>query len=134
MKTIIFALLSIALFTGCATRERIVLPYYVDFSEYTKAGFYVSPDAYPGKFEPIGMIEVVVYPGTKKIDGFTKDEPITEDELLKMAVEKAKEKGADGLVDYSAIYAPFEYQVKKGSTVVIYKSRYVVRGLAIKRQ
>lgn len=131
MRTILFSLLTVVLLSGCSIRQRVTFNSYVDFSEYTKSGFYVSPDPYPGNCDPIGMIEVVIYPGQNN-DYYKTDEVLSEAELLKMAVDQAKEKGANGLVNYSATVAPVQYQVREGNRLITYKSRYVVRGLAVK--
>lgn len=123
MKSRLLSLCAITLLlaTSCATvyKERTILPVFTDFRPYTEAGFFVSSDHYYGEATPIGDLYIEIIPAynyksslsRSKFDDevYTKNtlepevkiignyEVITMDELVEIAVNEAKTKGANGL-------------------------------------
>ena len=104
MKAIAFLLAAAALLSGCATadRARSVVEGFADYRPYTTAGMFISPDPYTGTdYTAIGEYRAVVLPAMKMGENRTyKVETINSSELLKMTVEEARKKGANGVVDY----------------------------------
>ena len=107
MKRTILVLAAIAALiltvTGCGTalRERTVSVGFADFRPYISSGFWVSPDPYNGKFEPIGELSIRVTPALRQAtegDGVYSStvyvsERIDPADLLEMAYKEGKERG-----------------------------------------
>ena len=117
MKKLTLLLLPlVALFmTSCATAykevERKVYTSFSDYRKYAEEGFLISPSPYTYNFDSVGELEITVYPAkTKKkqsneVFEFYNEEVIEKEEieyneLVAIAVAKAKEKGADGIVNF----------------------------------
>lgn len=102
MKKCIFILL--VFLSGCASlnRPRSVVEGFADYRPYTTAGLFISPDPYNGtNYTAIGEYRAVVLPAMTMGENKTyKVETISSAELLKMTVEEARKKGANGIVDY----------------------------------
>ena len=111
---------------------------FLDFRPYTSAGFFISPDAYTGEFEPLGQLYIEIYPEEIEISESKRlkyDEPhymngilygfeyIKFAEILDKAVAKAMEMGADGIADLKIQKVTFADRV-----------RYEASGLCIKRK
>ena len=141
MRRFAILLTAAILMASCSvmTHERIIETKFMDFRPYSDAGFFLSPDPYPGEFEALGEVLVKVTPAvTKKTmslggkygdgvyasSGLVKEE-ISGEELIDLVVKAALEKGADGLAD-------FQCDVICDETGVV--TRYEVSGLAIKRK
>lgn len=135
---------------GCgitATTNRVTEVGFLDYRPFTEQGFWLSADPYMGDHTPIGQIYLKVSPGREVKELVKKDsgdgrkfedgvygtrtrrfgglEKISSGELLQMAVDAAREAGADGIADLETrvVYAT-------GVDVVDY---YEVSGMAIKR-
>lgn len=138
---IIVAVLSIA---GCSTMketQRTILASFSDYRPYTIEGFLISPTAYTYNFESVGEIDMIVEPAIVKEkveNGYSSYErlvyeTIPYDELVKMAVDEAKAKGADALVNFSIT----KEKVSQTDTMYggyTYKYIYYVKGFCIKRK
>lgn len=145
MKKIFILLLALVSLSSCGAlfmpyepQQRFELASFLDFRPYSSAGFFISPDAYPGECEPLGKLYIDVIPEEKEISESKRnkyDEPhyvngilygyehIKFAELLDKAVAKAMELGADGLADF-----------KIQKVTVADRVRYEVSGLCIKRK
>lgn len=147
-KLFLLLTLTSAALSGCSiTRPRAVYATFVDYRPYTEAGFFLSPDPYTGKYESLGELTIEVFPAITTApktspsndsdfsDGLYHNQPapssayletIDSSEMLELAVGKALELGANGLVnlDISIIYDETRY----GITV----NHYVISGLCIK--
>lgn len=135
---------------GCgitATTNRVTEVGFLDYRPFTEQGFWLSADPYMGDHTPIGQIYLKVSPGREVKELVKKDsgdgrkfedgvygtrtrrfgglEKISSGELLQMAVDAAREAGADGIADLETrvVYAT-------GVDIVDY---YEVSGMAIKR-
>ena len=131
MKRFCLLALVLIIVTGCgsASRARAVLVGFADFRPYTTEGFFVSPDPYPGKdFTPIGELSLEVRPAWNySQNGSLSAETIGAAELLNTAVQEARKRGANGLVDYRV--AKRYVTSSKGLTSLV--DAYEVTGLLI---
>lgn len=147
MKKILILVAAVLLAASCSVmmRDRVVETYFIDYRPYAEAGFFLSPDPYPGEFDALGELLIEVTPaivpaptkgpGTKYIDGAYKSassgimrETISGAELVEIAYKKAVELGADGIADFR-VKTTYNWA---GETKVL--SGYEVSGLAIKRK
>ena len=118
-------------------KEKTVTTGFMDFRPYTENGFYLSTDAFPGNFTPIGSLEIRVDPKTTKNQERKKSsdpiyivEEIGVQELLNIAVEAAKEKGSDGLTNLNITTV----RITEGDIAFSAPIRYyVISGLCIRR-
>ena len=147
MKRFLILVAAVLVAAGCSTmlHERVVETYFIDYRPYAEAGFFLSPDPYPGEFDALGELLIEVTPavvpapsrgnGTKYIDGAYRPtssgimrETISGAELVEMAYKKAVELGADGIADFR-VKTSYNWI---GETKIL--SGYEVSGLAIKRK
>lgn len=140
MKKILFFAVALLAMTACGGPKlttRIVTSSLLDYRGYAESGFLVSPYAYTFEYDAIGEIEIYVLPANVKKDiesQYTEgrtytviaQEDISNQELADIAVEKAKETGADALVNFKIEQAP----VSIGSSDIY----YTVSGFCIKRK
>ena len=155
MKNIIVLALFSLCFLGCSQKptKREVITYVFDFREHTKSGFFISPTPYIGLFDPVGEINIRVYPaktvrndvseyevgvlfgksrtGTESNTTYI-TEKITPDELLNILVDEAKALGADGIVNVSI--RDETATRASGGKVITEFLYYKLSGFAIKRK
>lgn len=127
-----------ALFMPYEPQQRTELASFLDFRPYTSAGFFISPDAYTGEFEPLGQLYIEIYPEEIEISEGKRlkyNEPhyvngilyayehIKFAEILDKAVAQAMKMGADGIADLKIQKVTFADRV-----------RYEASGLCIKRK
>lgn len=134
MKNKIVLLLTIisVILTSCSVgRETAAVSYFLDYRPYSKQGFFISQNPYPGEYTPIGEMKVIVYPEIEKVKKKIGDDGVyntseyrtaldykslSNDKLLEIVVQKAKEKGANGICnlkweqEYSGIKI-FRYEI-----------------------
>lgn len=131
---------------------------YYDFNRYNSEGFFISVDSYNGSYTPVGYLDITVCPGDSVIGAESKGKLIKEyplikvdentearsvtgkgmvtrkissDLLLSILVKKAKEKGANGLVDFKVKeFSTFRYVY---GLKIVNLDYYQLSGLAIKR-
>lgn len=118
-------------------KEKTVSTSFVDFRAYTENGFFVSTDAFPGQFTPLGSLEIRVDPKTTKnpdrkrtSDPIYIVEEVNVQDLLNIAVEAAKEKGADGLTNLKITTVRMTEGEIAFSAPIKY---YIISGLCIRR-
>lgn len=149
MKQILTLILAAILAASCgvATHTRVTEAAFTDYRPYTSAGFFLSPDPYPGAFDALGEVTVIVTPAIlprtqtkiRKASTFSDGvysnatttssyvyEDVNAEDLLEEAVKLAKERGADGLVDIDIQCVPTGDAVDP--------TKYVLTGLAIVRK
>lgn len=92
----------------------------LDFREYTKQGFIISPTTSGFEYMPISEINISFYPGGKLTEEFKGKRGIKKQELkyseyyyspsstrmLDKIVEEAKNMGANGIVGFKSSYIP----------------------------
>lgn len=116
----------------------------LDFSEFTKRGFLITPYKYEGKYESIGMIYIEIIPGASRhkrkvvrnnvshgyqFAEWTQEEITTKDALESM-YKTAKEMGADAIVDFHINQTEKEYEYSGVRTTL---KGLELSGYAIKR-
>lgn len=157
-KCVIFIIAAIAI-CGCGTSQqtydRYVDTHLLDYRPYTEAGFFISPNSYPGVYSPVGDILIRVFPAvylkdnnkvlSAKTGGYddgiysrsndaapnsgTKTEEISSSELLDIAVGEALKLGANGISNFrcSSIY---DTHVDRSGSHRVF-SHYEISGLCI---
>lgn len=146
MRKLIIAFACICFATSCGVtivpHDRIVLTSFADYTKYTEEGFLISPTNYTADFESIGELHIEVKPALivrrqapTYEDGLKKTiytyEEIEFSELVDMAVNQAKEKGADAIVNFSINSVDNSIHSDNG---VIYGRTYFIKGFCIKRK
>jgi len=155
LSTLLGLILIIIVNYSCSTTrnlaQRQVNVFYSDYSKYAKEGFMITPDMYTGKYEACGEISIDVFPGellkeevdkrdekeaiySPSTNKYIVKENISNDELIKMAVDKAKEVGANALVNFKCLNVSYTYYSTTLNMVVTSFSHFEVSGFAIKRQ
>ena len=95
--------LFILILFSCAPQKSLMTFEICDYKKYNDAGFFISPDAYNGKYKPLGQIYLTIKPSSIE-DPDNKMHLILEEfsneQILALLTNKAKEMGANGLVDF----------------------------------
>ena len=121
-----------------ASRARIVSVGFADFRPYISSGFWISPDPYVGKFEPIGELSIRIIPAIQRStegDGVYSStvyfpETIDSAELLELAFKEGKERGANGIANYKT-QIETRTEVSRGISTTTVEA-YIVSGFLIK--
>lgn len=131
---------------------RVVSTSFFDYRKYANEGFFLSPDPYTGDFTPCGELSIVIKPAdvkfgmNEKFDSDSKfdliynnnsntqfsqiaKERISTDELLDIAVKKAKEVGANGIANFKCLVVNHTYFVNGIANTIF--SHYEISGYAI---
>lgn len=148
----IFLLLCVSCTPKLIPSKRIVNTFYFDYSDYSKEGFLISPDNYVGEFESCGELLVTVIPAkqlTKTTPNSTLNsnlyeyaqnmpvlvnEQLTSKDLLKIIVDKAKERGGNALVNFKCIPTTNSYYDPVLKRFITDFSHYELSGFVIKRK
>lgn len=124
---------------------RVVSTSFFDYRKYANENFFLSPDPYIGDFTPCGELSIVIKPADVKFgrddefDSFYNKndvptgivkEKISSEELLDIAVKKAKEVGANGIANFKCLVINHTYFLNGISHTVF--SHYEISGYAIK--
>lgn len=147
MKKFFIAIIAVATFTSCSAMketQRTILSSFSDYRQYATEGFLISPNPYTYNFESVGEIDIIVEPAQiikETPSPYTVGLPtktliyetISYDELVKMAVDEAKAKGADALVNFSITKEKISH-VNKIYGGYTYSHIYYVKGFCIKRK
>lgn len=139
MKKALVILASLMLITSCATikpAQRIVTTGFIDYQEFSKEEFMLSPDPYIGEFEPIGELKINIVPALKSSQVWGQSAKITRElvtyqEMAQIAVSKAKGIGADALVNFEIKIEP-RYPTRKDKNWC--NIQYFVSGFCIDRK
>lgn len=142
MKKITSIIILLFIF-GCSPEEmdRIVIHYGFDFTKYSAENFLITPEAYQGEYESIGLINTTIIPSMhKKEPNKTKWYPTLGDnspqwdienikpqEVIDEIVKKAKDMGANALTKFSVT----THYIVNGNIPI---TSYEVSGFAIKRK
>lgn len=105
---------------------------FLDYRPYTDAGFFISPDPYPGDFRSLGELHLDIHPAQVPAKAATVEDakgrfedgvykqstgwsylvayPIPASELMDEFVAKAKELGGDGVANFKClvVYHPLD--------------------------
>ena len=150
MKRIIYLLIATAaLLSGCKSyplAQRQIDTVVYDYRPFENEGFLITPTMYAGQYKSVGEIEVRVFPADviakskQMYDGvanayyttsFIDKEEIESSELLQIIVNKAKDLGADALVNFKGIKVYNSYY--NGTVLIRTFSYYELSGFAIRR-
>lgn len=153
MKKTLLILASAVLLASCGNisqipqiedKERKVYVMFQDFRPFEEQGFLITPNTYTGEYSACGLLAIYVTPERKvtynRTPGQTNNygnyevgyttvtvdtEEISSQEIISIAVEKAKELGAD-------VISNFSYSVEYGAedAIILYK----VSGFCVKRK
>lgn len=116
-------------------QERSEYVSFLDYRPYTTNGFFLSPNSYPGVYESIGEMRIIVVP--EIVEKFNEDylsnsyikRDIPERELLDSFVKQAVLKGANGISNLSIKRITTTTYTKYSATSTL--SHYEVSGLLI---
>lgn len=147
MKKLGIIIAALFVLAGCAVtkpQERRVYTSFADYRPYSSDGFLISPSPYTYNFESVGELNITVIPAiieTKKEYPYQPDtfyyvvesEIIDFNELVSIAVNEAKSKGADAIVNFAINVEYASYYNKYGSSTSNNISKYIIKGFCIKR-
>lgn len=122
MKNILFLMMASVLLAGCNKIMYTESVYIVDYREYVKEGFIISPTVTGFYYQPISNIEVVFNSGElrkgekdndlqpvvpyKGYVGKTNKYAPTSKRMMDKIINEAKQMGANGLIDFKTTYNP----------------------------
>lgn len=143
MKRIIIFLAAILTFSSCGsmlqTRDLQKQVLFVDYRPYIDAGLHLSPNDYPKPHTPVGELNLIIDPEIIAIDDWSVSEKsLGAKELLKMAVDEAIIRGANGIsnLKIEVVSQPYQYYRRESllGTTFLTKNvdRYVIRGVLIR--
>lgn len=152
MKKLIFIAIAVFTLTSCGSllpRETQTNVLYIDYTPYTEAGFFLSPNNYPGPHTPIGELNIIIDPEVKEkkdnkkefSDGIYQNntpkmavKTFSSEELLEMAVAEALNKKGNGISNLKIEIIPVDYMYyKSGSAGLLMPvNRYIISGVVIK--
>lgn len=133
MKRFIVLLSLAMLATSCAImapQQQKEIVNFLDYRPYTDAGFFISPYNYTGKFEPIGQLDIVVYPEEVTDGIYTSKKEIATSDLLEKAVKHTLGKGANGIANLKISRIVHTTSTRYGSVSAL--SHYEVSGFLIR--
>ena len=130
-------------------RETQTSVLYIDYTPYTEAGFFLSPNDYPGPHTPIGELNIVIDPEVNEEKSQKKNfsdgiyqtntpkmiaKKFSSEELLEVAVAEALDKRGNGISNLKIKVVPVDYMYyKTGSAGLIMPvNRYIISGVVIK--
>lgn len=147
-KTTAFILF--ALFIACNTKPIYIsqrVEYYgFDFTKYRSNDFLITPDTYLGKYESVGLVSIVYYPGAefKKVESDKKNpegesynewrwicEEIDPALALDKLYKKAVSLGADAIVNFEYLTDPQTINYLNSPPLKL--KGLILSGFAIKR-
>ena len=137
MKNILYPIIIILALFGCTRDMYTESVYVVDYREYTKDGFTISPTVTGFNYQPISNIEVVFTVGKLRkgetaenlrlivpYEGYTgktnNEYAPSSKRMMDKIVSEAKKMGANGLIDFKTTYnARNRAWVASGIAVII---------------
>lgn len=144
MKKLTFILAAILSLSSCGvlqTRELQKNVLFIDYRPYTEAGFYLSPNEYPGPHTPVGELNLVIDPAVVRSDyssNWVVEKTLSADEILSMAVSEATKRGSNGIsnLKIEVLTQDYLYYKKEGllgtTGMTMPVNRYIVSGVLIR--
>lgn len=144
MKKLVFILATILSLSSCGvlqTRDLQKNVLFIDYRPYTEAGFYLSPNEYPGPHTPVGELNLVIDPAVVRSDyssNWVVEKTLSADEILSMAVSEATKRGSNGIsnLKIEILTQDYLYYKKEGllgtTGMTMPVSRYIVSGVLIR--
>lgn len=140
------ALILSLIITGCAVMiptERTITKYFTDYREFSAEGFLITPNPYNQDCVSIGELEIIVTPAFKQYpeEGQAYDsrgkyfdfEDIDYNDVVRIAVEEAKNMGADAITNFSIRQKEIS-KIDKLRGATAYGYEYRITGYCIKRK
>lgn len=145
MKKLILITIAVIALSSCGTlrpREMQKQVMFIDYTPYVEAGFYLSPNDYPGPHTPVGELNIIVDPSVERMRNNYGMEAknLTADQLLEIAVSEATKRGSNGIsnLKIEVVTIDYPYYVAEGlfttSTTTMPVNRYIISGLVIRIQ
>lgn len=153
MKRHILILPILLILSSCGvlqTRELHKEVMFTDYTPYIEAGFYLSPNDYPGPHTPVGELNLTIDPAVVKADqsGYSdsiyqqKDQvhvvELDPQEILEMAVSEAIKRDSNGISNLKIEVITIDYPYYKTTglfgTAALFTpvKRYIVSGVLIR--
>lgn len=153
MKKFIYLLSSLLILNSCGvlqTREMQKYVMFIDYTPYIEAGFFLSPNDYPGDHTPVGELNLIIDPAVVKADQKSYQDNIYQQsnqvyakelnskEILEMAVSEATKRGSNGIsnLKIEVITQDYPYYKSEGllatSVLTMPVNRYIVSGVLIR--
>lgn len=141
MKKFIYLLSSLLILNSCGvyqTRELQKYVMFIDYTPYIEAGFYLSPNYYPGTHTPVGELNIVIDPEVKRSEYGVSVKELNSEDLLKMAVSEATKRGSNGIsnLKIEVITQDYAYYKTEGllatSVMTTPVNRYIISGVLIR--
>lgn len=144
MKKLVFILATILSLSSCGvlqTRDLQKNVLFIDYRPYTEAGFYLSPNEYPGPHTPVGELNLVIDPAVVRSDyssNWVVEKTLSADEILSMTVSEATKRGSNGIsnLKIEILTQDYLYYKKEGllgtTGMTMPVSRYIVSGVLIR--
>ena len=138
-------LVSVAIHAQTPQNVDAVFVDLIDYRQYSKADFLITPTPYYQEYESCGELNIVVIPkeGDRLVpmshgrQSYTAKGKllIDEKELVGIAVSEAQKLGANAIVDFSITGVHSERSsVYIGNLRFIEYSKYIIKGFCIKRK
>lgn len=141
MKKFIYLLSSLLILNSCGvyqTRELQKYVMFVDYTPYIEAGFFLSPNDYPGPHTPVGELNIVIDPEVKRTEYGVSVTDLNPEDLLRMAVSEATKRGSNGIsnLKIEVITQDYAYYKTEGllatSVMTTPVNRYIISGVLIR--
>lgn len=153
MKRLILTLPILLILTSCGvlqTREMQKYVMFIDYTPYIEAGFYLSPNDYPGPHTPVGELNLIIDPAVVKADqkGYQDNiyqqsnqvyaKELNSQEILELAVSEATKRGSNGIsnLKIEVVTQDYPYYKSEGllttSVLTMPVNRYIVSGVLIR--
>lgn len=153
MKKFIYLLSFLLILNSCGvlqTREMQKYVMFIDYTPYIEAGFYLSPNDYPGPHTPVGELNLIIDPAVVKADqkGYQDNiyqqsnqvyaKELNSQEILELAVSEATKRGSNGIsnLKIEVVTQDYPYYKSEGllttSVLTMPVNRYIVSGVLIR--
>lgn len=157
MKKLIYLLAALFILNSCGilqTRELQKNVMFIDYTPYIEAGFYLSPNDYPGPHTPVGELHLIIDPAVVKYKDAEYDDPrythytqykdqvfevpLDSKQILEMAVSEATKRRSNGIsnLKIEVVTQDYPYYRNEGllatSVLTMPVSRYIVSGVLIR--
>ncbi len=132
MRKIVLAASLVLVMFSCSVSEEVVRSNFENYSDFSSDGFFVSPYGYNGDYKAVGMVNFEVLQKDPELSDKSNED------LMKMAIKMAKEKGANGLMNckcnegYTKEYKNSVSTHSNYRKKIVYKKSYTFSALAIK--
>lgn len=155
MKKLILLTIAVIALSSCGTlrpRDMQKQVMFVDYTPYIEAGFYLSPNDYPGPHTPVGELNIIIDPSVEQMGSNIRypdeiyqtnnyrmaSKNLTAEELLEIAVSEAAKRGSNGIsnLKIEVVTMDYPYYVTEGlwstSALTMPVNRYIITGLVIR--